>query len=97
SSDLPPFTCVYTAPTTGASRGRQATGEIKRRLLHGDFALGRRLGEERLASLVGVSRTPVREALSRLHAEGFVVRLPDGGYAPAAPDLPSVRQLYEVR
>src|SRR5690606_17154543 len=78
---FPTFTCVYTAPTTGVSRGEQAYGELKRRLLHGDFALGSRLGEERLASLVGVSRTPVREALSRLHAEGFVVRLPVGGYA----------------
>jgi DNA-binding GntR family transcriptional regulator len=82
---------------TGVSRGEQAYGELKRRLLFGEFALGTRLGEERLAALVGVSRTPVREALSRLHVEGFVDRLPDGGYGPTAPDLPAVRQLYEVR
>ena len=63
----------------------------------GEFPLGRRMAEERIAGLVGVSRTPVREALSRLHVEGFVERLPDGGYCPAAPDLHAVRELYEVR
>jgi DNA-binding GntR family transcriptional regulator len=88
---------VYTTPDTGLSRGERAYGELKRRLLLGEFALGARLGEERLAGLVGVSRTPVREALSRLHVEGFVNRLPDGGYGPTAPDLPAVRELYEVR
>jgi DNA-binding GntR family transcriptional regulator len=88
---------MYTALDTGVSRGEKAYGELKRRLLLGEFALGARLGEERLAALVGVSRTPVREALSRLHVEGFVERLPEGGYGPTAPDLPAVRELYEVR
>src|SRR6185503_18531362 len=91
------FTCVYTSSYTGSSRAEQAYGELKQQLLAGDFALGQRLGEERLAGLIGVSRTPIREALSRLHVEGFVERLPDGGYGPTAPDLPAVRELYEVR
>ena len=79
------------------SLAEQAYAMLKERLLAGDFPLGGRLAEERLASLVGVSRTPVREALSRLHVEGFVTRLPDGGYGPSAPYLHSVRELYEVR
>ena len=85
------------AAGTPVSRAEQAYGELKERLLAGDFPLGGRLAEERLATLVGVSRTPIREALSRLHVEGFVTRLPDGGYGPSAPDLHSVRELYEVR
>jgi DNA-binding GntR family transcriptional regulator len=88
---------VYTAPDTATTRGEHAYGELKHRLLAGDFTLGGRLAEERLASLMGVSRTPVREALSRLHMEGFVARLPDGGYCPTAPNLQTMRELYEVR
>lgn len=74
-----------------------AYDELKRRLLIGDFPLARRLGEVALSELLGVSRTPVRETLSRLHAEGLVVRLDEGGFAPAAPDLHTVTELYEVR
>jgi DNA-binding GntR family transcriptional regulator len=88
---------MYTTALPRISRGERAYAELKRRLLLGEFPLDQRLGEERLAALVGVSRTPVREALSRLHAEGFVLRLPDGGYGPTAPDLPAVGHLYEVR
>ncbi len=74
-----------------------AYAELKRRLLYGDFPLGQRLAEVAVAELLGVSRSPVREALSRLHAEGLVIRLPRGGFSPAAPDLHTVAELYEVR
>ncbi len=79
------------------SLGERAYRTLKWSLLAGDFGLGERLGEERLAAQVGVSRTPVREGLMRLHAEGLVDRLPDGGYTPAVPDMPAIRELYEVR
>jgi DNA-binding GntR family transcriptional regulator len=83
--------------TERGQAGDRAYRELKRRLLLGEFPLRIRLGEERLASLLSVSRTPVRQALVRLHAERLVERLPDGGFAPAAPNLVEVRQLYEVR
>jgi DNA-binding GntR family transcriptional regulator len=81
-------------------RGRadeRAYAELKRRLLMGEFPLRVRLAEERLAALLSVSRTPVRQALARLDAERLVERWPDGGYRPAAPNLLEIRQLYEVR
>lgn len=74
-----------------------AYADLKNRLLLGEFPLNVRLGEERLAALVGVSRTPIREALSRLEVEGLVVRAPDGGFLPVVPDVTGMRQLYEVR
>ena len=92
---------MYTGPHTGeapvGSRGDQAYVDLKNLLLRGDFPLNRRLGEERLASLLGVSRTPVREALARLHVEGLVERCPDGGFQPTIPDVAEIRHLYEVR
>jgi DNA-binding GntR family transcriptional regulator len=86
---------LYT--TERGQAGDRAYAELKRRLLVGEFPLRLRLGEERLAALLAVSRTPVRQALARLHAERLVERLNDGGYVPAAPNLLEVRQLYEVR
>jgi DNA-binding GntR family transcriptional regulator len=85
------------AVLAGASRGDHAYAELKRRLLAGEFGLNVRLGEERLAALTGVSRTPVREALMRLHAEGLVDRWADGGFRPVAPDVDLMRQSYTVR
>ena len=70
---------------------------LKTKLLLGELPLNIRLGEEKLASIVGVSRTPVREALKRLEAEGLVGLHPEGGYQPVVPDVTVMRHLYEVR
>lgn len=83
--------------TAGATRADHAYAELKRRLLSGEFPLNVRLGEERLAALIGMSRTPIREALFRLHAEGLVERWSDGGFRPVAPDVLVMRDIYEVR
>jgi DNA-binding GntR family transcriptional regulator len=88
---------MYTEPHTTGRRGDRSHAELKRRLLGGEFPLNVRLAEERLGALLGVSRTPVREALKRLHAEGLVRPGPDGGYEPTAPDVGVMRALYEVR
>jgi DNA-binding GntR family transcriptional regulator len=66
-------------------------------ILLGEVPLGVRLGEEKIAERIGVSRTPVREALLRLHAERFLERHPDGGFRAASPSVKSLRELYEVR
>ena len=88
---------MYTGSDTGSTRREVAYQSLKQRLLEGDFAPGTRLGEERLAAEVGVSRTPIREALSRLHSEGLVERLSDGGFGPTLINLHLIRELYEIR
>ncbi|NUQ91164.1 MAG: GntR family transcriptional regulator [Glycomyces artemisiae] len=65
-------------------------------LMNGRYEPGKRLGEERLAGNYGVSRTPVREALSRLAADGLVSREVDGLY-PYRPRIEQLNDLYEVR
>jgi DNA-binding GntR family transcriptional regulator len=88
---------LYAIESAAPSRAEAAHRVLKRRLLLGEFPFGHRLGEERLAALLGVSRTPIREALARLHAAGHVQRHPEGGFEPAFPDMGRIGELYEVR
>jgi DNA-binding GntR family transcriptional regulator len=83
--------------TSSDTRSEATHRAIKRSLLLGEFEFGTRLAEERLATRLNVSRTPVRGALARLHAEGHVQRHPDGGFEPTFPDMDRIAQLYEVR
>lgn len=50
----------------------KAYDEIRKALLGGKFGIGARLKENDLATAIGVSRTPIREALRRLNAEGLI-------------------------
>lgn len=79
------------------TRSTDAYRELRRRLLLGEYPVTARLAEVRLADELGVSRTPVREALWRLEAEALVERRPEGGFFPRIPDLASIRGLYELR
>jgi len=87
----------------GAARGAAATSSdvayqsIKAWILAGEIPLGLRLGEERVAARLSMSRTPVREALLRLSAERFVERHADGGYRVNHPRTQLLGELYDVR
>jgi DNA-binding GntR family transcriptional regulator len=70
---------------------------IRTRILSGDFSRGERLREEELAQLAGVSRTPIREALRRLDAEGLVEFLPNRGASVTAWTEQELDSLYEAR
>jgi DNA-binding GntR family transcriptional regulator len=82
---------------THVSAGSHAYAELKSAVLRGDLPLGVRLREEHLAERLGVSRTPVREALLRLHAEGFLTRHTAGGYRVLTPSAEVMGNLYELR
>lgn len=56
------------------TRSNAAYDSILEAILSGGFPGGTALSERRLGEELGLSRTPVREALSRLEAEGFVLR-----------------------
>ncbi|WP_439533728.1 GntR family transcriptional regulator [Polymorphobacter sp.] len=57
-----------------ARASERAYAEIRGLILAGDIAPGAPITEEALADIVGVSRTPVREALHRLESELYVIR-----------------------
>lgn len=70
---------------------------LRRRLLVGDLHPGQRLTEESLARDLGVSRTPVREALHKLELEGLVEPAGARGFRVPAGSLAEVNELFEIR
>lgn len=60
--------------------GQEVTMLLRRMIQKGELEPGERLVEERLAKQLGLSRTPVREALHRLEQEGLLSKPPRGGY-----------------
>lgn len=66
-------------------------------LINRTFAPGDHLVEERLAAQLGVSRGPVREALQRLHRDGWLTLRPRQGAFVNEPTLQQVRDLFETR
>lgn len=66
-------------------------------ILSGVHPVGGRLREEELASSIGISRTPVREALRRLHAEGLVEVVANRGAMVVDLDSTEVDDIFELR
>jgi len=75
----------------------RAYATIRDGILHGTYDAGARLTEEDLARTAGVSRTPIREALRRLHAEGLVQFEPNHGAVVALYDLERAEEIFELR
>ncbi|MGH7482742.1 MAG: GntR family transcriptional regulator, partial [Longimicrobiales bacterium] len=71
--------------------------EIRAWILAGNIEPGDRLVEDELASKLGVSRMPVREALTLLESEGFVDLVPRRGASVALVSAEEAVELFEVR
>lgn len=80
-----------------SSAADRAYAEIRGLILSGDASPGTPLREEALADIVGVSRTPVREALRRLEAELYAVRTPGGRLVVADWDSDDVAEMFALR
>ncbi|WP_457637974.1 GntR family transcriptional regulator [Oceanithermus sp.] len=77
---------------------RQAAYEkLKQLIVSGNLQPGERLSEPALAEALGVSRTPVREALQRLAQEGLVEMRPGRGAWVRVLKPREVAEVYEVR
>ena len=79
---------------TSAGRTVAAVREL---ILRGDFPAGARLGEVELAERLGVSRTPVREALGRLAAEGLVEIVPNRGARVPSWTVAELEGVFDLR
>lgn len=71
--------------------------ELRKAILNGVFVPGQMLRQEEVATRLGVSRSPLREALQHLEAEGIVVLHPRRGYAVAALDPAEIAEAFDLR
>jgi len=74
-----------------------ATELIRAAIIEGRLEPGQRLKEEELAHELGISRTPVREALLFLQAEGLVESEPNRGATVRAYEPEEIEDMYELR
>jgi len=70
---------------------------IRELLLSGQLAPGSRLSDVDLSKAIGISRTPIREAISRLASEGLVDHRPRSGAFVKTQDRQELKEYYELR
>ncbi len=70
---------------------------LRQSILRGELAPGERLMEIHLAERLGVSRTPIREAIRKLELEGLVVMIPRRGAVVASITEKDLKDVLEVR
>jgi DNA-binding GntR family transcriptional regulator len=81
----------------GISAREKTYDYLKTNILSGHFVPGERLAEEHLAEELGVSRTPVREALHKLEQEGLIEPLEFRGFCVPRDSLDEIEDLFDIR
>jgi DNA-binding GntR family transcriptional regulator len=80
-----------------SSRTDFVADTIRRAILSGQLKHGTTLAERRLATDLGVSKTPVREALIQLERSGLVTTFPNRGATVRRVEPMELREIYEAR
>jgi len=70
---------------------------LKTEIVKGNLKPGTKLLEDKIANQMGVSRTPVREALRELAVEGFVEMTPNQGMAVTTVSLEDLKEVLQIR
>ena len=76
---------------------RQVLEELRQSIIAGRLSPGERLVERELISMMGVSRTVIREALRQLESEGLVTIIPNKGPVVRTLTLEEAQDLYAIR
>jgi GntR family transcriptional regulator, vanillate catabolism transcriptional regulator len=85
------------AESKGSTHTKRATYELRQRIIEGALPGGTRLYEVALAEDLDISRTPVREAMSRLAEEGLLERASGGGFVVRSFTYSDVIDAIELR
>jgi DNA-binding GntR family transcriptional regulator len=95
---MPPMsTPMATSPPARANLAEQVYATLKAEIHDFQLVAGDRFSEAELGNRLGVSRTPVREALFRLRSEGFLDVEPKLGWFVRPIDFAKLEQLYDLR
>lgn len=82
---------------SGGSLAQRAYQAVRTAIEEGELAPGHRISEYRVADWLKISRTPAREGLQRLEAEGLLMYQPRRGLVVASMDLESLKELFNSR
>ena len=76
---------------------RRAYDHLQQKLISGELRAGSMVSEQSLASEIGMSRTPVREAIRTLEQEGVLEQLPRFGTRVRTLERRDLVELYDLR
>ncbi len=79
------------------SLGQTAYEKLKQAVVRGDFPPASHLVENKVATALGISRTPVREAIHKLEREGLLKRFPSGGYFVVGLSREDIEETFGIR
>ena len=79
------------------SLGQKVFQRIREDILEGNYKVGEELKEQLIGEQMGVSRTPVREALRQLELEGLVEIISNKGAFVVGFSLEDIQDIYEMR
>lgn len=88
---------IVPLPLVRENISNSVAAELRNRIVDGRLPAGERINEVHLSQQLGVSRTPLREALSRLAAEGALTSAPRLGYFVRPLTLEEFEQIYDIR
>lgn len=91
------FTGVLKPLAERKSAGEHIFEHLKRAIIGGDITPGSRMVESRIAETMGVSRTPVREAIHKLEREGFLIKQHRRGFTVAGLTRDDVEESFGIR
>ncbi len=80
-----------------ASYAEEALERLRQAIVTGNLRPNQRLVESEIAKRLGISRTPVCEALKQLEMQGYLSRLRSGGLIVTDHSPSQIRNLYEIR
>ena len=96
-NNILPSVSPFFLEKNGSTLAKQVFEIIQKHIVTGELRPNQRLVDSEIAKELGISRTPVREALKRLEVVGYVSTLPSGGIIVTEHSTREIQYLYEIR